>query len=216
MEIWKDIIGYEGLYQVSNLGRVKSLERIVICGNGCGGMHTVKEKILTPHIEKNGYLRVNLKNLGKSNKLSIHKLVAQAFIPNPNNKQQIDHINTDRTDNRVENLRWVTAKENCNNPLTLENKRFANMGNKNPMYNKRGILHHKSKPVIQLTLNNELIKRWDNACIAHKTMNYNQGNISACCRGKIKKYKGYKWGFEQDYNKIKFNIFNLNIYKKVA
>ena len=116
MEIFKDIKGYEGLYQISNLGNVKSLNY----------GKTGKEKLLKPAPNSKGYLNVSLvKNKKKTNFL-VHRLVAQAFIPNPKPKfkKQIDHINTIRTDNRVENLRWVTSLENCNNPITLEKQRL--------------------------------------------------------------------------------------------
>ena len=111
MEIWRDIVGYEGLYQVSNLGMVKSL-------NYRGSK---KEKVLSLNRERTGYERVKLCKEGQHKVERIHKLVAMAFIPNPENKPCIDHINTDRSDNRVENLRWVTHKENCNNDLTRKN-----------------------------------------------------------------------------------------------
>lgn len=111
MEIWRDIVGYEGLYQVSNLGRVKSL-------NYRGSK---KEKILSLNRERTGYERVQLYKEGQHKVERIHRLVATAFIPNPENKPCIDHINTDRSDNRVENLRWVTHKENCNNQTTRKN-----------------------------------------------------------------------------------------------
>ena len=109
-EIWKPIKDYEGLYEISNLGRVKSLPR-----NG-----TIKtEKILIPNMSGR-YARIGLRNKIKI-RYSVHRLVAEAFIPNPNNLPQVDHINGDRYDNRVENLRWVTAKENIGNPVTFAN-----------------------------------------------------------------------------------------------
>lgn len=111
MEIWKDIKGYEGLYQVSNLGRVKSLERIVNFGNQ---QRIVKEKILSPRDNGNGYKTVCL----QSKYFYIHRLVAQTFIPNPDNKPQVDHIDTNKSNNCVDNLRWATHSENMNNPAT--------------------------------------------------------------------------------------------------
>lgn len=110
-EIWKDITGYEGKYQVSNLGNVKSLN---YRGNG-------KERILKPRpVSSTGYLAVTLSNSDTQKTLKVHRLVAQAFIENPNNKPCVDHINTNKTDNRADNLRWVTRKENNNNPITRE------------------------------------------------------------------------------------------------
>lgn len=107
-EIWKDVVGYEGLYQVSNLGRVKSLKRIV---HYKGRHHTVAEKIKKGTSKENDYLIVALyrNNIGRMH--YIHRLVAQAFIPNPDNKPTVNHINLDVFDNRVENLEWATYSE---------------------------------------------------------------------------------------------------------
>lgn len=110
-EIWKDIEGFEGLYQVSNLGNVRSLNY----------MRTGKIKNLSPRLHKDGYYQINnLSKNGSSKSFKVHRLVAQAFLPNPNNLPCIDHINTDKTDNRVENLRWVSFHENNSNPLTRQ------------------------------------------------------------------------------------------------
>lgn len=127
-EIWKDIEGYEGLYQVSNLGRVKSLDRKIDFKDG--RYATYKGRVLSPKI-KNGYKYVVVTQNSKYRTFLVHRLVAKAFLPNPENKPCIDHINTDRTDNRVENLRWCTHKENMWNIKTREKmaiqykKRFA-------------------------------------------------------------------------------------------
>jgi len=108
-EVWRDIKGYEGIYQVSDLGRVKSLEREIIRSDGKPTYQ--KECILKPKTDR-GYLRVGLRNLGKRKFFSIHKLVLLSFnIPNPENKRTVDHKNEDKLDNRLENLRWATHKE---------------------------------------------------------------------------------------------------------
>ena len=107
-EIWKSIKGYEGLYEISSLGRVKSLNY-----RGTG-----KEKLLKNIEDYKGYLTVTLTKNGKQKQFKVHRLVAEAFIPNPEGKPCIDHINTIRNDNRIENIRWVTYEENNNNPLT--------------------------------------------------------------------------------------------------
>ena len=119
-EIWRDIKGYEGLYQVSNKGRVKSLNRYA---NNNGTLQFRPERILKQNIQKAGRNKrcaVVLSKDGKINSVRVHRLVAEAFIPNPDNKPFIDHIDTDSTNNVVDNLRWVTAKENSNNPLTIK------------------------------------------------------------------------------------------------
>ena len=118
-EVWKDIKGYEGLYQVSNLGNVKSLERV---SNNGKGKYVQKERILKAGIRKGGYKAVVLHKDSKGKNFFIHRLVATAFLDNPFNKEYVDHINTNTGDNRVENLRWVSPKENINNEKTLEKK----------------------------------------------------------------------------------------------
>ena len=103
-EIWKDIEGYEGLYQISNLGRIYS---------------NISNKILALRKNKRGYSQINLYKDGGRTMFSIHRLVAQTFIPNPENKPQVNHIDEDKTNNRVDNLEWVTSKENNNHGTRL-------------------------------------------------------------------------------------------------
>lgn len=110
-EIWKDINGFEGVYIISNIGRIASL-------HGVRRGISDKPRILKGCHSKNGYILVALHNKNKIQYETIHRLVASHFIPNPDNKPEIDHINTIRSDNRVDNLRWVTRSENCRNPIT--------------------------------------------------------------------------------------------------
>jgi hypothetical protein len=110
MEVWKDVNGFEGLYQVSNLGRVKSLERFVV--NWAGTNSLRKQKFLSIRKSKLGYLDVKLCKDSIKYPLRVHRLVAMAFIPNTDKKTQVNHINGIKTDNRVENLEWVTGSEN--------------------------------------------------------------------------------------------------------
>lgn len=123
-EIWKDIKGYKGYYQVSNLGRVKSLDRYSI--DRRGGKHFLKGIILTPYLCK-GYLRICLHVNGKQKQLAVHRLVAEAFIPNPNNYPQINHKDENKTNNTVDNLEWCTAKYNNNYGTRLERIKAANI-----------------------------------------------------------------------------------------
>lgn len=127
-EIWKDVEGYEGLYQISNLGNVKSLDRYVKQKDN--KIKHIKEKMLTSHDNNRGYLAVNLSKDGKTKTHTVHRLIATAFIPNPENKPCIDHINAIRTDNRIENLRWATYSENNSNPICLEKKSKVHKGKK--------------------------------------------------------------------------------------
>ena len=104
MEEWKDIEEYEGMYQISNLGRVKSLSR----------KYSPKEYILKQKTQANGYLSVTLFKNGIGQTLTVHRLVAKAFIPNPNNLSQVNHLDENKTKNIVDNLKWCSPKENCN------------------------------------------------------------------------------------------------------
>lgn len=135
MEIWKDIKGYEGLYQISNMGRVKSLDRITSDGR------CIKSKYLKIGDNNKGYKNVALCKNSIYEKCYVHRLVAQAFIPNEEGKKEVDHINTIRDDNRVENLRWVTHKENMNNEISRKQ-------NSNNHWNVSGGNNPKAKKVV--------------------------------------------------------------------
>lgn len=142
-EVWKDVKGYEGLYQVSSFGRVKSLKK------------STSGRVLKPIITRYGYLVLSLCKSGEMTIKRIHRLVAQAFIPNPENKPQVDHINTVRTDNRVENLKWATRSENQNNPITKKRKSDIEVErNKNP-----DVLKVKSEIMKALYRDEEFKKR---------------------------------------------------------
>lgn len=130
-EIWKDIEGYEGLYQVSNMGRVKSLERIVKRDKGRWGTPTPyvkREMIMTPMV-CSGYHYVYLCNEGVNKKFAVHRLVASAFLPNPDNFPNVNHKNEIKTDNRLENLEWCTTRYNLN--YGTHNKRVSETLKKN-------------------------------------------------------------------------------------
>ena len=122
-EIWKPVKGYEGLYEVSNLGNLRSLDRYSMHGKG---YRLFKGKPIKPHHNSTGYLRIGLWKNNQRKNYFVHHLVAEAFIPNPNDLPFIDHINTIRDDNKVGNLRWCSCKENFNNPLTREHVNIKN------------------------------------------------------------------------------------------
>lgn len=111
-EIWKDISGYEGYYRVSNFGRVYSVPRLNSLGNRCGGKYLSIRKIGCKKGQK-PYYQVCLCMLGVNTNVKLHRLVAEAFIPNPYNKEEVNHIDGDKSNNNVSNLEWVTHKENC-------------------------------------------------------------------------------------------------------
>ena len=176
MEIWKNIKGYEGLYQVSSEGRVKSLERKVRHGSGIE--LTIKERILKPAPASNGYLVVTLYAGGKRKMYTVHRLVCKAFHENPENKLDVNHINENKTDNRACNLEWSTRRENCNHGT--RNERMAKT---------------LSKPVGQYTLDGELIKVWASAREAQMQVGFSYQHISNVATGKRKTHKGFVWKY---------------------
>ena len=177
VEVWKDIEGYEGKYQVSNLGRVKSLR---------DSHGKYRELIMTGRNEGHGYLKVSLYKNGKSKGIKIHRLVALAFIPNPDNKHFVDHINGIRNDNRVENLRWVTHKENLNFPLARKNISKAQTNNSK-----------RSKSVLQIDkLTGNTIREFPSASEASRQTGIHCSNITACCRNMLNYTGGYIWKYK--------------------
>lgn len=174
-EVWRDVVGYEGRYQVSSMGCVKSLERKVPKWDG---ERTVKERILKPGMGGGGYLLVNLYAGGKIRKFYVHRLVCEAFHENPDNKPQVNHLNEDKTDNRACNLEWCTAEEN------------TNFGTRNERSRKT-----LSKPVGQYTHDGELIKIWSSAREAQRQAGFNQSNISKVACGKYKQAYGFIWKY---------------------
>ena len=171
-EEWRDVVGYEGLYQVSDQGRVKSLER-----KDCLG-RTVKERILKPGVVSSGYLMISLCTGGKQKMFSVHRLVCQAFHENPDNKPQVNHINEDKADNRACNLEWCTCKQNLNHGS--RNERAAKA---------------RSKPVGQYTRYGDLVKVWPSAIEVQRQAGFSQGNVSAAARGKLKTAYGFIWKY---------------------
>lgn len=123
VEIWKDVIGFEGIYQVSNLGRVKSLKRTK--KDTIGRVREYPEIVLKQMLSEKGYLQVNLYILSRNVPQRVARVVAQSFIPNPENKSQVNHINGIKTDNRVENLEWNTSLENIRHSIVNNIKKTA-------------------------------------------------------------------------------------------
>ena len=111
-EIWRPVVGYEGLYEVSSYGRVRSMDRYVKYSNGRINLH--KGRILSPGKDTNGYLQVILTCNGKHKSIKVHRLIVQAFIPNPDNLLEVNHKDEDKTNNSVDNLEWCTRKYNIN------------------------------------------------------------------------------------------------------
>lgn len=208
-EIWKDIViekngvvyDYEGLYQVSNLGRVRSLDRID--NNG----YRRKGKIIKCRLHKSGYMCVGLRKNGeKQQSFSIHRLVATAFIPNPNNLPVVNHRDECKTNNYVKNLEWCTHKYNTNygtcqekrsekqkgKPLLEETKQKISEANKDKY---TGGKNPRARKVICLETKQVFV------CIKDAVDWCGQGGVGACCRGKTKTSGGYHWQFLDDYKR---------------
>ena len=171
-EIWKDVPGLEGKYQVSTYGGVKSLDRMVDRSNGTSAM--LKGRILTPTKSKKGYLSVIIG--GKSYR--VHRLVWETFVGPIQKGMQVNHIDEDKTNNRLDNLNLMTPSEN------------TNWGTRNDR-----VMKHLGKWVIKLTLNNEILHFYPSTKKAAKENGLQSNTISECCNGKRKSYGGFIWKF---------------------
>lgn len=176
-ESWKDVEGYEGLYQVSNCGRVKSLERMRLVKSGCFGK--VKEKILKHGKNKSGYLQVLLWKDGKQKSHRVQRLVANAFIPNPENKPEVNHKDENKENNCVWNLEWCDRKYNCNYGARNE-KMLKSRNGKNAL-----------KKVLCVETN----KVYPSAHEAERQTGIFNQSIIKCCKGKYKSTNGYHWQY---------------------
>lgn len=186
-EEWLPVVGYEGLYEVSNMGRVKSIERDMITISN--KRYRRPGKIIKLHPDcKRGYLIMQLHKKGVAVSYSIHRLVALAFIPNPDNLPEVNHKWGIKTDNRVTELVWSTSSDNQQHAYDVLNKT-------RPMLGKFGKDHHTSKPVNQYSLDGKFIKRWDSIADIERSGLTWSTNIIRCLQGKAKQVKKYKWAY---------------------
>ena len=165
-EIWCPVKNYESLYEVSDQGRVKSI--------GYG-----KERILKPFRNKGGYLLVGLCKNGEQKKCKVHRLVAQTFIPNPDNLPEVNHKDEDKENNSVQNLEWCTDKYNTNYGTRTQRQ-----------------AEKLSKPVLQYTKSGEFVKDWKSNQDIEQKLGNNHGNISIYCNGKRKSSNGFVWKYK--------------------
>lgn len=180
-EIWKDIKGLNGEYQVSNKGRIKSKERFVKFGKNT--YRKVEEKILKSSDNGNGY---KLVSLGKNNKAKkIHRLVAEAFIPNPDNLPCVNHKDENKANNTVENLEWCTQAYNLNYGTARERASKNRKCTKN---------NERSKEIIAMDFDGNIILKFPSIGEAHRK-GYSLAGISFCCNHKRNTYKGMIWSF---------------------
>ena len=170
-EIWKDIEEYDGIYQISNQGNVKSLQNYR------------KGSILKPRLKK-GYYQIGLRKNSKRKWYAVHRLVAQAFIPNPDNLPQVNHKDEDKLNNNVGNLEWCSASYN-----NCYGTRLQRVSENNKL----------RKPVIKYDMENNFIEKYSSVCEATRKNNVSSApSISECCRGKIKQVKGFIYRFESE------------------
>ena len=177
-EIWKDIVGYEGKYAVSNWGKVKSLNY----------NHTGKEKLLSPVKTEKGYLFVNLRREGSRKTYKVHRLVLMTFAPCENMENlQVNHIDEDKSNNRLENLEWCTCS--YNNTYNGRHKRVA---------------EKKSIPIVQLSLDGKYIRSYKSSHDAEREGSFDHSAINKCCKNKFNRegnniYKGFRWMYLSEF-----------------
>lgn len=186
-EEWRDVVGFEGRYAVSSFGRV-----VTFGFHDCG---RVPKKNFSPKILKTdlarGYLRLCLYKNKKQYKKVVHRLVAEAFIPNPNNYPTVDHIDRNRQNNKVTNLRWCTLSDNMKNPLTIEHLRKINIGRSLPQ---------NYRPVVSVDKKGN-IKKYESikSCVAE---GFKSSAISDVCAGRSRTHKGLRWMYLSDYENL--------------
>lgn len=204
-EIWKDVIvrkngetiSFAGFYQVSNLGNVRSVDRCITYSDGRVYHYKGKMVVKMPHV-RDSYLYVRLNKNQYYCHCKVHRLVAEAFIPNPDNLPYIDHIDTNKKNNIVTNLRWVTARGNCLNELTRKKRRKNAKATMKKVLETRKKKHSKTAEhtTLQYDLNMNFIAEYPSIMEIHRKFGYDFSSIAKCCKGKQKTSYGFIWRFK--------------------
>lgn len=182
MEIWKDIEGYEGYYQVSNLGNVRSLNY-----RHHGGVHNLKQSVLPE-----GYLFVILWKNKATKMFYVHRLVGQAFLDNPHKYPEVNHIDENKQNNSVKNLEWCSSQYNTNYSRLKHPERYVTTMNGKRT---KKVTKYSLRPVKQQTRDGMLIKQWNNISEIVRELNVCHSAIAECCKGIRKTAYGFKWEF---------------------
>lgn len=189
LELWKPVVGYEGSYEVSNLGRVRSLDRF----NSRG--YWIKGRQLALNKNQKGYLRVGLFDGCRQRLKSVHRLVAEAFIPNSENKPQVNHLDEDKSNNAVTNLEWVTNKENAVYGTKIQRTVASTDYTAKVLNTDYALIGEKqAKPVTAIHRNTGETLEFKSVQAANRA-GYFASAVSRCCNGKLQHYKGYVWEF---------------------
>lgn len=203
VEIWKDIPGYEGLYQASTLGRIRSLDRVIeVKIDGMVQKRSILGTILCGGHNGHGYLFVYLCRNGKAKRYYIHRIIAKTFIPNPQNYPYINHKDENPGNNCVDNLEWCTQKYNANYGSHIEKVRAYMLSDKNPNRGKPRPEKFKEKvrkPILQLDRDGNVIREWDSARTAGTVLGIFPQVITAVCKGRCLSYKNFIWKYKDDH-----------------
>lgn len=208
-EIWKPVVGYEGLYECSNMGRVKSVDRYVP-HRYKGEYQFIKGRIRKTKLNNGGYEMLSLFRDGKEKTCLVHRIIAEAFLPNPDNLPEVNHKDECKTSNII----WINEDGSIDyNKSNLEwcDREY------NLYYGTRRQRQAEKEmvPVIQYTKDGMLIKKWDSMQSVMDDLGINRGNISNCCSGRCKSVGGYKWKY-YDLETYLIGIMNNNIKKGAA